>query len=183
MWVYVICVGILGEPADRRGTVTLGIGLVGIAILIVGGWAGSQLLPITLAAGSGLAYAFIIIGLRAQRNVSSRWTTAFNHLFAALVLAPVVWREPLPSGPQLAVLFVFGTVQMSLPYLLMAISLRRLSAQEVGTLTLIEPVLNPVWAYLASPATETPTWWTLAGGACIVGALLWRYWPRRANTT
>jgi drug/metabolite transporter, DME family len=183
MWVYLICVGVLGEPADRRGTITLMIGLVGIAILLAGGWAGSQLPAITLAAGSGLAYAAVMIGLRRQRGVSSRWLTAFNHLFSAVVLAPIVWHHPLPSWPQFAVLFVYGTVQMSLPYWLLAVGLRRLSPQEVGTLTLIEPVLNPLWAYLASPATETPTVWTLAGGACIVGALVWRYWPARKEAT
>ena len=182
MWVYVICVGVLGEAADRRGTVTLIIGLVGIAILLAGGWAGSQLPVVALAAGSGLAYAAVMIGLRVQRGVSSRWLTTFNHLFSAVVLAPFVLHHPLPSWPQFAVLFVYGAVQMSLPYWLLAVGLRRLGPQEVGTLTLIEPVLNPLWAYLASPASETPTAWTLAGGACIVGALVWRYWPLRRRS-
>jgi drug/metabolite transporter, DME family len=179
MWVYLICVGVLHEPAERRGTVTLVIGLAGIGILLIGGWTGSQLPALALALGSGLAYAFVMIGLRVLRGVSSRWLTAFNHLFSAVVLLPIVWHCPLPSWPQFAVLFLYGTVQMSLPYWLLAVGLRRLSPQEVGTLTLIEPVLNPLWAYLASPATETPTFWTLVGGACIVGALVWRYWPPR----
>ncbi|MGH7169007.1 MAG: DMT family transporter [Gemmataceae bacterium] len=183
MWVYLICVGVLREPAEQRGTVTLMIGLAGIGILLFGSWTGSQLPALALALGSGLAYAFVMIGLRVQRGVSSRWLTAFNHLLAAVVLLPIVWRHPLPSGPQFAVLFVYGTVQMSLPYWLLAVGLRRLSPQEVGTLTLIEPVLNPLWAYLASPKTETPTVWTLAGGACIVGALVWRYWPLRKEST
>ncbi len=179
MWVYLICVFVLGEPAERRGTVTLLIGLAGIGMLLAGGWTGSQLPALALALGSGLAYAAVLIGLRVQRHVSPRWLTAFNFLCSAAVLAPVVWRQPLPSWPQFAALFVFGALQLSLSYWLLASALRRLSAQEVGTLTLIEPVLNPLWAYLASPATETPTAWTLAGGACIVGALLWRYWPMR----
>ncbi len=183
MWVYLICVGVLGEPADRRGTVTLMIGMAGVGILLAGGWTGSQLPALALAAGSGLAYAAVLIGLRVQRGVSSRWLTAFNHLFSAVVLVPIIWHHPLPSGPQFAVLFLYGAVQMALPYWLLAVGLRRLSAQEVGTLTLIEPVLNPIWAYLASPATETPTVWTLAGGACILGALLWCYWPRRKEAT
>jgi DME family drug/metabolite transporter len=179
MWVYLICVGVLREPTEQRGTVTLLIGLGGIGILLIGGWTGSQLPALALALGSGLAYAFVMLGLRVQRGESPRWLTAFNHLLSAIVLLPIVWRHPLPSWPQFAVLFVYGAVQMSLPYWLLAVGLRRLSPQEVGTLTLIEPVLNPLWAYLVSPATETPTLWTFAGGACIVGALVWRYWPWR----
>jgi drug/metabolite transporter (DMT)-like permease len=118
-----------------------------------------------------------------QRGESPRWLTEFNHLLSVVVLLPIVWRHSLPSWPQFGVLFLYGGVQMSLPYWLLAVGLRRLSPQEAGTLTLIEPVLNPLWAYLVSPATETPTLWTLAGGACIVGALVWRYWPWRREET
>jgi drug/metabolite transporter (DMT)-like permease len=183
MWMYVFAVWLLGEPADRRGAVALAIGLAGVAVLVAGGWAGGQLPAVALAAGSGLAYAAVAIGLRVQRGASSRWLTAFNHLFGAVALAPFVWREPLPSWSQFAVLFVYGAGQMALPYWLLAVGLRHLSPQEAGTLTLIEPVLNPLWAYLASPATERPTAWTLAGGACIVGALVWRYWPVNHEAT
>ncbi|HEY7327547.1 MAG TPA: DMT family transporter [Gemmataceae bacterium] len=181
MWVYLICVGLLREPAEPRGTVTLMIGLAGVGILLCGGWTGSQLPSLGLALGSGLAYAFVMIGLRVQRGESPRWVTAFNHLLSAIVLLPIIWHHPLPSWPQFGVLFLYGGVQMSLPYCLLAVALRRLSPQEAGTLTLIEPVLNPIWAYLASPATETPTVGTLIGGGCILGALMWRYWPGRVT--
>lgn len=183
IWVYAICVGVLGEPAERHGTATLLLGMAGIGVLFAGEWRGGQLPAIFLALGSGLAYAVVMIGLRVQRDVSSRWLTAFNFVFSSLVLLPFVWRHPLPSWPQFAVLFVFGAARLSLSYWLLATGLRRLSAQEVGTLSLIDPTLNPLWAYLVSPATETPTVWTLAGGACILGALVWRYWPRRKATT
>ena len=178
MWMYLICVWLLREPADRRGAVALVIGLAGIAVIVWGGWAGEQLPVVALALGSGVAYAAVMIGLRVQRNASPVWLTAFNHVAAVVVLLPFIWRTPLPSGPQFGVLFVYGAVQTSLPYWLMARGLRHVSPQEAGTLTLIEPLLNPLWAYLVSPQTEVPNGYTLAGGACIIGALVWRYWPK-----
>jgi drug/metabolite transporter (DMT)-like permease len=66
---------------------------------------------------------------------------------------------------------------MSLPYWLVARGLQTVSPQEAGTLTLLEPLLNPLWAYLVSPATEGLNRYTLIGGACILGALAYRYWP------
>lgn len=181
IWVYAICVCVLGEPAQRRGTATLLLGMAGIGVLFAGEGRGSQLPAVSLALGSGLAYALVMIGLRVQREASTRWLSAFNFLFGTVALLPFVWHLPLPSWPQLAMLFVFGAVRLSLSYWLLALGLRRLSAQEVGTLSLIDPTLNPLWAYLASPATEAPTLWTLAGGACILGALIWRYWPMRTK--
>jgi drug/metabolite transporter (DMT)-like permease len=51
------------------------------------------------------------------------------------------------------------------------------SPQDAGTISLLEPLLNPLWAYLISG--EQPSLYTLGGGAFILGALAWRYWPRR----
>src|SRR5947209_3923974 len=66
-----------------------------------------------------------------------------------------------------------------LPYWLVVRVLRVVSPQEEGTIRLLEPLLNPLWAYLVSPESEKPTFYTLLGGACIIGALAWRYWPLR----
>jgi len=60
--------------------------------------------------------------------------------------------------------------------------LRGISAQEAGTLTLLEPILNTLWAYLISPDQQRPTVYTLVGGALILGALLFRYLPIRRWT-
>jgi drug/metabolite transporter (DMT)-like permease len=60
----------------------------------------------------------------------------------------------------------------------MARGLRVVSSQEAGVITLLEPLLNPLWAYLVAPQRESPTGYTFAGGALILGALAWRYWPR-----
>jgi drug/metabolite transporter (DMT)-like permease len=179
MWMYLASVWLLGEPADRRGAVALIIGLFGIALIVLGGWQGGQLPVIAIALGSGITYAGVLIGLRVLRGLSPTWLTIFNHLLGAAALLPFIWTGPRPSGPQFVVLVLYGSLQMGLPYWLVARGLRTVSPQEAGTLTLLEPLLNPVWAYLASPATEVPSPWTFAGGAFIIGALAWRYWPFR----
>ncbi|MCI0463923.1 MAG: DMT family transporter [Gemmataceae bacterium] len=183
MWMYLLSVWWLGEPADRRSSVALLLGLLGIAIIIWGGWQEAQLRVVAIALTSGVAYAGVVLGLRALRQASARWLTVLNHLASALALIPLlcyVW-PPAPGGDQLAVLVLFGTVQMALPYWLMARGLRAVSPQEAGTITLLEPVLNPVWAYLVAPETERPSVFTLTGGAFILGALAWRYWPLRPH--
>jgi drug/metabolite transporter (DMT)-like permease len=96
---------------------------------------------------------------------------------------PILWGSALPAASQLVVLFFFGALQMALPYWLVARGLRSVSPQEAGTITLLEPLLTPVWAYLVSPDTEMPTGYTFVGGALILGALAWRYWPFRSAAT
>jgi DME family drug/metabolite transporter len=181
MWMYLASVFWLGEKADRRSSLALVAGLLGIAIIIYGGWEAAQLSVVTIALGSGVTYAGVILGLRVLRDLSPRWLTVVNHLTGALVLLPFVWftATSAPTVAQFCVLIAFGALQIALPYWIVARGLRVVSAQEAGTITLLEPLLNPLWAYLVSPESEKPTLYTLAGGACIIGALAWRYWPRR----
>jgi drug/metabolite transporter (DMT)-like permease len=178
----VACIWLLGEPADRRGVGSVLIGTVGIAVIVAGGWQGGNLPVILVALTSGAAYAVVVLGLRVLRDESPLWLTVLNHLFAGVALLPFVAALPPPSPAQFSVLFLYGSLQMALPYWLMARSLRALSPQEAGTLSLIEPVLNPLWAFLVtlgSPQPEVPKWYTFLGGAVILMALAYRYWPQR----
>ena len=180
LWMYLAAVFWLGEPADRRSTITLGFGLLGIAVIVVGGGMEGELLVIGIGLASGVTYAGVLIGLRVLRDLAPRWLTAWNHLLGGLVLLPVVVALEPPTPRQFVVLFFFGAVQMGLAYWLVARGLQVVSPQEAGTLTLLEPLLNPVWAYLV--AGEKPHALTLVGGAIILGALAWRYWPRREES-
>jgi DME family drug/metabolite transporter len=179
MWMYLASIWWLGETADRRSSVALIVGLAGIGFIVWGGWEPAQLAVIAIALASGVAYAGVILCLRVLRKSSSRWLTVLNHLCGALVLVPALWYFAAPAPSQLAVLVLFGAVQMALPYWLVARGLRVVSPQEAGTITLLEPLLNPLWAYLVAPQKEVPSAFTFVGGALIVGGLAWRYWPRK----
>src|SRR5262249_15464821 len=136
MWMYLASIWWLGEPADRRSSVALVGGMLGVGVIVAGGWQDNQMRVVGIGPGGGLAYAGVILGLRVLRNESSRWLTVLNHLCGALVLVPFVWFLPTPTAAQLGVLFLFGAVQMGLPYWLVARGLRVVSPQEAGMITL-----------------------------------------------
>lgn len=179
MWMYLASVWLLGEASDRRSLAAIGIGLVGIVVIMAGGWQEGSLLIVSIALVSGVAYAGVMIGLRLLRSCSARWLVFLNLLGSGLVLVPWVYRLPAPTMGQLVVVFFYGAVQLAIPYWLVARGLRSISPQEAGTITLSEPLLNPLWAYLISG--EEPALATWIGGAFILGALAWRYWPRVAT--
>jgi drug/metabolite transporter, DME family len=177
LWLYLVSIFWMGETSDRRGVISLFAGLSGVAIIIAGGWDEGELAVVAIGLLSGLTYAGVVLCLRLLRGVSAAWLTVWNHGLAALMLIPFVLMLKPPTATQFVVLFFFGAIQMGLPYFLMARGLRSVSAHEAGTLTLLEPILNPVWAYLV--AGEAPQVWTFVGGAVILLALAYRYFPSR----
>ncbi len=67
-----------------------------------------------------------------------------------------------------------GVFQIALAYVFLTAGLRKLPALEASVLLLIEPALNPIWAWLVHH--ERPGAWALLGGALIVGTTVARTW-------
>lgn len=177
VWLLLAGVFWLGEKVNQRDCLLLIGGLIGIVVLVAGNWADSKPAIVACALGSGITYAGVLLGLRFLRREASVWLTVLNFFGSAVVALPMIWTLPLPRPAQLVWLALFGVVQLALPYWLMARGLRHVTSLEAGLLTLVEPVLNPLWAFLVSPETEKPGVATLVGGGIIVGSLVIRYWP------
>ncbi|MBX7166251.1 MAG: DMT family transporter [Pirellulales bacterium] len=180
-WVLVLGPWVWREPFDRRNLLPLAFGAAGIGLILAcelqSGTSGASRQGLWFALGAGVAYAVVVLSLRALRGEHPVWLVALNHLAAALALAPFVLRDgPWPSPAQLGVLAAFGVLQMGVPYVLFARGLQHLPSQEATLIALCEPVLLPVWVWLAWG--EVPAWWTLAGGALILAGLLLRYGRR-----
>ncbi|HZD54724.1 MAG TPA: DMT family transporter, partial [Candidatus Aquicultoraceae bacterium] len=75
-------------------------------------------------------------------------------------------------------LAIMGVVQLGLPYILFSVAIRRVTAVEALMIPMIEPVLNPLWAFLF--LGETPGRYSLLGGMIILGSVAARgLLPRR----
>ena len=67
-----------------------------------------------------------------------------------------------------------GVVQIGLAYLALSSAMPHVPALEASTLLLVEPALNPAWAYLAHGERPRPLSWV--GGALIVLAAVGKTW-------
>lgn len=86
------------------------------------------------------------------------------------------WLVPLPRLDAHDVLVVawLGVFQVGCAYALLSRGVSHMRAFDASILMLIEPVLNPIWAWLVHH--ETPGPWSLAGGAVILGTTAIRAW-------
>lgn len=184
-WVLLSCLFLFREPLQKRDFLPFLAAFAGVALILTFELTRTEKLSqLGVIAGllSGICYGGVIVTLRQLREENSAWLVALNHAASAVVLAPLVlllgyWPTPF----QLAWLVAFGVVQMAIPYLLLTTGLKVIPSHEVALIGLLEPILNPIWAYLVWG--ERPAWWTLAGGTCILLGLFLRYVAGGNNTT
>jgi DME family drug/metabolite transporter len=185
-WVLLVGVLVFGERANWRDGLLLAFAAAGVAVILWFESQGESVAAVLWGLASGVFYAGVVLSLRQLRAIESAWLATVNHSVTALALAPFglagFWASsalaPWPSGVQWALLAGFGIFQMGLPYVLFARGLKSVPGHEAAGLGLVEPVLVPVWVYLAWG--DKPAWWTLVGGGLILVGLLLRYagWPR-----
>ena len=189
VWVLLVGVGLLGERATWRDGVLVLFAAAGTAVILFYESQGESLTAVLWGLASGVFYAGVVLSLRQLRNMDSAWLISVNHLTAAVALAPFALGKlidplattPLPSGWQWAFLAAFGILQMGLPYVLFARGLRSIPGHEATGIGLVEPILVPVWVWLAWG--DKPAWWTLVGGGFILIGLAVRYVRVTARTS
>ena len=181
VWVLILASLILAERPTRADWTMFGFCFTGVGLIVAMElWYGSPYATF-LGIFSGMAYAGVILCLRSMRDVDSVWLITLNHAGSIVLLLPWVVQNThsLPMTGYVALAF-FGVAQMSAPYILFARGLRTTSAAEASLLTLIEPLLLPVWVYIAWRTHESyapPPIWTLIGGGLIMTGLISRYLP------
>lgn len=163
-----------------------------------------------LAALSGVAWAGTVLGLRwvgrgPARAVSTTpsldatadtaateapsaagdlalTTVVAGNVLACLVCLPLAFPVHDATPASWLVVLYLGVVQIGVAYLALASAMPHVPALEASTLLLVEPGLNPVWAFLVHGERPGPLAW--AGGLLIVlSALAKTWWDARQPAT
>ena len=133
-----------------------------------------------LGAGAGLAWALTVIGLRwmGRRANSSgpgplASVVAGNLVAFAIALPPALPVAHFGAADAVVILYL-GVFQIGLAYWCLSSAIRHVPAFEATAILLVEPALNPVWAWMVHG--ERPGLWSIAGGAIILAATAAKTW-------
>jgi len=146
--------------------------LAGVAIVLAEPAAGRSVEGNLLGLGGGLAFGLFIFFLpRVRQPVVGRVVLCNLFAAAALFLAsPGAILAVRPGLWDWVALAYLGAIQIGLATVCFAAALTRISAAQASVLTLLEPLLSPLWVYLA--IGEKPSAYGFAGGAFILGGIL-----------
>jgi drug/metabolite transporter (DMT)-like permease len=171
---------LLGERLRKRDLFLLAGVAAGFLLLVGSGHqqAATAPDPVTgniLATLAGLTWALTVTGLRwAARDGSGAATVVIGNLIAFAVALPMALPVERMRWQDAAVIGYLGVFQVGLAYVFLTRAVRRVPAFEAATLLLLEPALNPVWAWLL--LGENPGTAAIAGGAVILGSTLANTW-------
>jgi drug/metabolite transporter (DMT)-like permease len=179
LFILLLAPWLLGEHATRRDLLQMGMIGLGLVLFFFGldrpsATAPDPLFGNVLAACCAVTWAFTLIGYRwiVSRGGSVATAAASGNLTACVVALALA--QPLAAGRPVdwAVVAFLGVCQLGVPYVFMVRAIPRLRALEVALFLLIEPVLNPVWAWLVHGERPGPA--AFVGGALILGATVVR---------
>lgn len=169
--VYVAWLGrwLLAERVTRLDWVTIGVVFAGMALffgdqLTADGLAGS-----ILAVVSGVAFAFMTVLLRKQKDAEPVDSIVLGNLIGAAIGLPFFFTGLPPDAKSWGALVALGTLQLGLSYFLYARAIKHVTALGSILILMIEPLLNPTWAALV--LGERPGRWALVGGSIVLGAV------------
>jgi drug/metabolite transporter, DME family len=186
LYILLLAPWLLKEPVRRRDVgFMLAVGL-GLMLFFIGvdqpvATAPDPIRGNLLALVSGFCWALTVCGLRWLTARPGRGSplaaVASGNVTACLLTLPFALPLGSHSLTDWSVLVYLGVFQIALAYVLVTSAINHIPALEASMILLIEPALNPLWAWLMQG--EVPGAWAMIGGALILGATTAKSWMER----
>ncbi|HXL34568.1 MAG TPA: DMT family transporter, partial [Gemmatimonadales bacterium] len=187
LFVVVLAPWLLRERVRAADLAFMGVLAAGLALLFVGGQrhfttAPDPFLGNVLAAGSAVAWAFTVTGYRWLARLGGSGAdhgpiaaaAACGNLIVFLVCLPGALPFAAGRATDWLIVIYLGVFQLGLAYVFLSRAIMRVPALEASLFLLVEPVLSPVWAWLAHGETPGPL--AVIGGAVILTATVLKAW-------
>ena len=182
--LYILLLGpwLLHERIRRRDLLFLLALVVGLACFFVGLDPVSKTAPDPFRGNlfallSGVFWAVTVMGLRylgKREGSSAAVASVWGNVFACLLCLPAALPVVGATSQDVALIVYLGVFQIGVAYLFLTRAITHVPAFEASLLLLLEPVLNPLWAWLAHG--ERPSAWSFAGGTLILLATVVKTW-------
>jgi drug/metabolite transporter (DMT)-like permease len=192
--LYLVVLGpwLLKEPTRRQDLGFMAAVGAGLVLFFVGVEPPAVTAPDpvrgnVMAVASGFFWALTVCGLRwmgagGGARGSATAAVVSGNITAFLVALPFALPVGSHSAADWGIVAYLGIFQIALAYLFVTRALAVIPALEASLILLVEPVLNPVWAWIVHG--ERPGSWALLGGGVILGATTVKGWlDARAGRT
>lgn len=159
---------VLGEKVRVASWIAMVAVLMGIAVMMAGGFGGGRMIGNILAILGTLVLAILTVILRKGRKGDMMPVLAVGAILAALACALIAPNLAITRGDLLLSLLM-GVVSVGGGFILFTLGSRYVRAGEMWVLSNVELIIAPLWVWLA--IAELPLVETFIGGGVIVLAI------------
>ena len=171
IFVALLGVWILKERIHVYDWITILCVFVGMLLFFIDNVGVGSILGNILAIASGFFLACVTISLRLQKDGSPVETAWTGNILTFLIAIPFILHS-VPDLRSVICLIILGVFQIGISFILYALSMKFLTAIEAILITVIEPLLNPVWVFIF--AGEKPSFYAIVGGVIVLSAVIAR---------
>jgi drug/metabolite transporter (DMT)-like permease len=146
--------------------------LGGMVLFAADGIHGGNISGNLIACASGLCFGVTIVLMRKQKDGNPSDSFALAHFLTFLVSLPFCFTSGIPSAQSWIGIFALGIFQVGFPSILYSVGITRVTAISAVFITMLEPLMNPVWVFLFNG--EKPSLTAVMGGVVILGFIALR---------
>jgi DME family drug/metabolite transporter len=162
------------EKFRSRDLIVVIFCVLGMSLFFVGKLRPQDVTGNLLALASGLCFAcyFLLLRHTKSRSVHRASSVIYGNLLLVIIAAPAALKvlTHISKGDAVGIVYL-GVVQIGIAYTLFTVAMARgVRSLDAGIVGYVEPVLNPIWVFLA--LGERPTSWAILGGTIIVVAVV-----------
>lgn len=159
---------VLKEPVTRHDITVIVLVLIGLAVFLYDGLADGRMAGNLIALLSGVCYGAMNVFMRKCDKDAPADNIFWGNLLAFVLMLPFMGR-PAITAVNIGIILFMGIFQLGLAYILYSIAIPHVPALEATIITVLEPILNPVWVMLFYG--EKPGIRTIIGGAIVLLAI------------
>ncbi|MBX2976010.1 MAG: EamA family transporter [Ignavibacteriaceae bacterium] len=150
---------------ERYNILTIVICFVGMLLFFMGELTPGHMNGNIIALLSGVSFAAFLIGMRKNKPEYQYPTIFLGNIFITFISGFALFDAVFILNDLLMVSFL-GIFQIGIAYAIFSWGLKKVYAIEASLISMIEPVLNPVWVFIGYG--EQPSNWAILGGVIIL---------------
>ena len=172
IFVFIFEPLILKTKFEKSNLITIIIAVIGMVLFFSGELSPGDINGNIIAILSGMAFAAFLIGMRKNEPKYQFPTIFYGNVLISLICSFSLFKlETVSTGDMIMVTYM-GIFQIGIAYIIFSYGLKKVSATEASLISMIEPVLNPVWTFLGYG--EVPSINSIIGGIIILAGLSYK---------
>jgi DME family drug/metabolite transporter len=157
---------------ERINIITVAVCMVGMLLFFVGKIEPGHLEGNIIALFSGIAFAAFFLGMKKNDPKFQSSSIFYGNILVAIISFPFMFSLETLTTSDLWMVTFLGVFQIAIAYAFFSAGLKRIYAVEASIISMIEPVLNPVWVFIGYG--EVPSITAIIGGLIILGSIVTR---------